>query len=142
MNGFIYSLCNVKKTLADRLAYLISALGIKQLDFAKKIQFAQSYVSMVLSGSKPRPGPRFIDAVCREFNVNPEWLRNGTDPVFTMPGVPLSSGKAEILAKFQLLPYEKQQVVEEIIDAFLLKSMTSEDEKADALKGRTVKKKK
>jgi transcriptional regulator with XRE-family HTH domain len=132
----------VKKTLAGRLAYLISVLGIKQLDFAQKIQFAQSYVSMVLSGAKPSPGPRFIDAVCREFNVNPEWLRNGTEPVFTMPGVPLSSGKAEILAKFQLLPEEKQQVVEEIIDAFILKSMTGEGEKADVLKGRKTKKKK
>ena len=134
----------MKKTLADRLAYLISVLGIKQLDFAQKIQFAQSYVSMVLSGAKPTPGPRFIDSVCREFNVSPEWLKNGKEPVFVIPGVPLSSGKAEILAKFQLLPYEKQQVVEDIIEAFLLKSMTGtgEEEITDKQKVRKTKKKK
>ena len=117
----------MKKTLADRLTYLISVLGIKQMDFAQKIQFTQSYVSMVLSGSKSSPGPRFIDAVCREFNVNPEWLKYGADPIFVIPGVSMSSGRAEVLAKFKLLSSENQQMIEEIINAFLLKSMTHED---------------
>ena len=121
---FIYSYRNVKKTLANRLAYLIANLGIKQLDFARRIQFAQSYVSMVLSGAKINPGPRFIDAVCREFSVNPEWLKNGRDPVYAIPGLPLSTEKANVLVKFQQLPPEKQQAIEDIIDAFLLKSMT------------------
>ena len=126
---FIYSYCGVKKTLADRLAFLILDLGIKQLDFAQKIHFAQSYVSMVLSGAKTSPGPRFIEAVCREFSVNPEWLKNGKKPVYIIPDMPLAPEKAKILVKFQLLPSEKQQVIEDIIDALLLKSMTDEDEK-------------
>ncbi|MDR0447856.1 MAG: helix-turn-helix transcriptional regulator [Treponema sp.] len=117
----------MEKTLAGRLAFLISNLGIKQLDFARRIQFAQSYVSMVLRGTKPSPGPRFINAVCREFSVNPEWLTNGKEPVYTLSGLPMSTGKAEILAKFKLLPKKKQQVVEDIIDAFLLKAMTGEE---------------
>ena len=104
------------------MAYLISSLGMKQLDFAGRIHFAQSYVSMVLSGAKASPGPRFIDAVCREFSVNPEWLRNGKGETFKVSGLPLSSEKAKILAKFQLLPPEKQKAIEDIIDAFLLKA--------------------
>ena len=106
------------------MSFLISDLGIKQLDFAYKIRFAQSYVSMVLSGAKTNPGPRFIDAVCRKFNVNPEWLINGKDPVYFIPDVPLSAEKTKILVKLQMLPPEKQQAIEDIIDAFLLKSMT------------------
>jgi transcriptional regulator with XRE-family HTH domain len=124
---FLYSYYNVKKTLADRLAFLISNLGIMQKDFAHRIKYTQAYVSMVLSGVKPSPGSRFIDAICREFSVNPEWLANGKGDVFTIPGLPLSSGKAEILAKFRLLPDDKQKVVEDIIDGFLQKSMASDD---------------
>ena len=128
----------MKKTLADRLAFLISDLGIKQLDFAQKIQFAQSYVSMVLSGAKTSPGPRFMDAVCREFNVNPEWLKNDKKPVYLIPDVPLSAEKAKILVKFQLLPPEKQQAIEDIIDAFLLKSMTDDEANKDTGKKSSI----
>ena len=115
---------NVKKSLADRLDSLISDLGIKQQDFARRIEFAGSYVSMVLSGAKTRPGPRFINAVCREFSVNPEWLVHGKEPVFSIPGVPLPPEKAEVLAKFLLLPDGRQRAVEDMIDALLLKTMT------------------
>jgi hypothetical protein len=46
--------------------------------------------------------------------------------VFTIPGLPLSSGKAEILAKFRLLPEDKQRG-EEIIDGLLQKSMAADN---------------
>ena len=114
----------MKNTLADRLAFLLKSLGIKQLDFAKRIRFAQSYVSMVLNGTTTSTGPRFIEAICREFNVNPEWLTSGKEPVFTIPGIPLSSKKAAILTKIQLLSAEKQKIVEEIIDSFLWKEQS------------------
>ena len=116
----------MEATLAERLALLLSNLNIKQLDFAKKIRFTQSYVSMVLSGNKASPSARFYDAICREFNVNPEWLKNGKGEIYTIPGLPLPSGDAELLAKFHLLPEPEQHMIEEIINAFLLKTMTSE----------------
>jgi transcriptional regulator with XRE-family HTH domain len=118
------------KTLASRLEFLISNLGIKQLDFAQRINFTQSYVSMVLSGAKTSPSPRFFDAVCREFNVNLEWLKNGKGDTYTIPGLPLQSEDAELLAKFHLLPPSEQKIVEEIINAFLLKSLSAEKGKA------------
>jgi len=130
VNDFLYSYNNVKKTLGDRLAFLISELGIMQKDFAHRIKYTQAYVSMVLSGVKPSPGRRFIDAICREFSVNSEWLTGGKGEVFSIPGLPLSSGKAEILAKFRLLPDDKQKVVEDIIDGFLQKSMAFDDSEA------------
>jgi transcriptional regulator with XRE-family HTH domain len=127
VKGFLYSYCSVKKTLADRLAFLISKLGIMQKDFAHRIKYTQAYVSMVLSGAKPSPGSRFIEAVCREFSVNQEWLTSGKGKVFSISDLPLSSGKAEILAKFRLLPADKQKVVEDIIDGFLQKTMAGDD---------------
>ena len=123
----VYS--NVKNTLAGRLTYLLSLLGIKQLDFARRIRFAQSYVSMVLNGTTTTTGPRFIEAICREFNVNPEWLAGGKEPVFTIPDVQLSSRKAAILAKIQLLSAEKQKIVEEVIDGLLWKEQSEDGKK-------------
>jgi transcriptional regulator with XRE-family HTH domain len=117
------------KTLASRLEFLISNLGIKQLDFAQRIHFTQSYVSMVLSGVKTSPSSRFFDAVCREFNVNLEWIKNGKGDTYTIPGLPLQSEDAELLAKFHLLPPSEQKIVEEIINAFLLKTMSAEKTK-------------
>jgi len=130
VKNFFYSYNNVKKTLADRLAFLISELGIMQRDFAHKIKYTQAYISMVLSGAKPSPGSRFIDAICREFSVNPEWITTGKGEVFSIPDLPLSSGKAEIMAKFRLLPEDKQRVVEDIIDGFLQKSMVCDNSEA------------
>jgi len=121
------------KTLASRLEFLISNLGIKQSDFAQRIHFAQSYVSMVLNSSKTSPSSRFFDAVCREFNVNTEWLKNGKGDMHAIPGLPMQAEDAELLAKYRLLPNSEQKIVEEIINAFLLKTMTGED-------GRTKKK--
>jgi len=99
------------------------------MDFAQRIHFTQSYVSMVLTGVKTSPSVRFLDAICREFNVNPEWLKNGKGDVYAIPGQSLQSDDAELMAKFRLLPSGEQQVIEEIINAFLLKSMTGEDGK-------------
>ena len=116
----------MRKTLASRLEFIISNLGIKQLDFAQRIHFAQSYVSMVLNGSKTSPSSRFLDAVCREFNVNTEWLKNGTGDTYTIPGLPMQAEDAELLAKYHLLPNSEKKIVEEIVNAFLLKTMTGE----------------
>ena len=109
--------------------FLIANLGIRQLDFAQKIQFTQSYVSMVLSGVKTSPSSRFLNAVCREFSVNPEWLKTGKGEVYSIPGMSLPSVDAQIMAKYRLLPRSEQQIIEEIIDALLLKTITAEGEK-------------
>jgi len=119
----------MKKTLAGRLEFLISNLGIKQLDFARRIHFTQSYISMVLTGAKTSPSSRFFDAICREFNVNPEWLAKGKGDVYTIPGQSLPTEDAELLAKYRLLPSGEQQIIEEIINAFLMKTMAGEDTK-------------
>jgi len=116
-----YYINSVRKSLAVRLDLLVSNLGVKKMDFAKKIHFSQSYVSMVLNGEKTNPSVRFFDAVCREFNVNPEWLKNGKGTMFVKPDSSASPFDAEILVKLRLLPAKEQKTIEEIIDAFLSK---------------------
>ena len=119
----------MNRKLAGRLDFLISSLGIKKMDFARRIQYTPAYVSMVLNSAKPDPGHRFIDAVCREYNVNHEWLTGGKEPVFIVPGMDLPPDRAEVLAKLNLLSNEKRQLIIEIINAFLVNDMTEDKEK-------------
>lgn len=115
--------------MASRLEFFLSNLKIKQTDFARRIDFAQSYISMILNGSKTRPSARFYEAVAREFNVNPEWLRDGTGEVYLIPGLDLPApNAAELFTKYCRLPPDEQAVVEKIINAFLVQNM---GEKAD-----------
>ena len=120
--GFFYSICNVENTLSQRIEILFAELGINQMDFARITGFGQSYISQILSGSKSSPSARFYNAVCHEFNVNPEWLKNGKGEVFTLPGGAVDVD-ADILAKYRRLPKTERRLIEDMINALLAKSM-------------------
>ncbi|MDR0553713.1 MAG: helix-turn-helix domain-containing protein [Treponema sp.] len=113
----------MKKTLAERLEFLLSNLGIRRRDFSERVGFTQSYLSMILNGTKKSPSARFFDAVAREFSINPDWLRSGEGEVYTVPGFALAPADAEIIARYRLLPPAEQAIVDEIINALLLKSL-------------------
>ena len=95
---------------------------------------------MVLSGAKPNPGHRFVNAICQEFSVNSEWLVNGIEPVFSVPGLPLPPEWNDVVAKFLMLSSERQKVIEGIVDAFLHEDMAGNEEKAAKPKRDTSKK--
>ena len=120
--GFFYSICNVESTLSQRIEILFTELGINQMDFARITGFGQSYISQILSGSKTNPRPGFYAIVNREFNVNPEWLKNGKGEVFTLPGGAVDVD-ADILAKYRRLPKTERRLIEDMINALLAKSM-------------------
>lgn len=67
--------------LSERIAYIIETLGMKKITFAEKINVSQAFVSQLCSGSK-QPSDRTISDICREFNVNEEWLRSGEGTPF------------------------------------------------------------
>lgn len=55
---------------------LIKKINIKKVDFAKKLKIDQSYVTRLIKGDN-LPSERLIDDICREFNVNKNWLLTG-----------------------------------------------------------------
>lgn len=113
--------------LCTRLACLIANLGLRNVDFAAKIGFTQGYISMILSGKRTSLSPRFFDTVSRVFQVNGEWLRNGKGDMFISPGPDMSASDASLLAKYRLLHPSERNVIDEIVDAMLLKSMSKQD---------------
>lgn len=109
--------------LNKRLIELISILGIKKSEFSQKIGFSQAYVSMILAGKRTTPSDRFYESICREFQVNNEWLRTGEGDMFVLPQGDFSETDLELLKKYKSLPLSEQKIVDEIIYALILKNL-------------------
>ena len=68
-------------TLNNRIKLLRKTLGLTQENFAQKIGITKSSVSLLESGQN-KASSQTIFILCKEFNVNEEWLRNGTGEMF------------------------------------------------------------
>ena len=77
------------ETIADRINEILRVKGIKKTELAKRIGISDSSVSTMCSG-KSNPSGQTITMICREFGVNPEWLKNGVGEKFiAAPSAPL-----------------------------------------------------
>ena len=65
----------------ERLKIIRLKLKLTQDDFAKKIGIKQAAISAIEKGIR-NVTDRIINDICREFNVNEEWLRYGTGEMF------------------------------------------------------------
>ncbi len=64
-----------------RLRELRRKLNMTQQEFADKIGVSRSNVGKYETGFS-EPSAAALTLICREFNVNEEWLRNGTGNMF------------------------------------------------------------
>lgn len=65
----------------ERIKAVRLALGISQKEFGKRLGVTRGAITNI-ELNKVEPKPLFVDLICREFNVNEDWLRNGTEPMF------------------------------------------------------------
>lgn len=63
--------------MKDRIKLIRTMSGLKQADFGEKIGVKQNTITCYESGTR-KPTDAVILSICREFNINEEWLRNGT----------------------------------------------------------------
>lgn len=67
--------------LNERIQEIIKEIGIKKIEFARRLSLSPPYISEMCSG-KTMPSDRTISDICREFNVNETWLRTGEGEMF------------------------------------------------------------
>lgn len=67
--------------MKDRIEFVIKSANIKKVDFAKRLNLSQAFVSQMCSGVA-KPSDRTITDICREFGVNEVWLRTGEGEPF------------------------------------------------------------
>ncbi len=104
----------------ERIRELRKMLDINQTDFGKKIDVSQRVVSLMET-----PGgtvtDRNFNAICKAFNVNPDWLRHGVGEIFVetrealiqslVDEFDLSPNEAVLLKTFLELPAEHRKGV-------------------------------
>lgn len=77
----------------ERIKAVRLALGISQEEFGKRLGVTRGAITNI-ELNKVEPKPLFVDLICREFNVNEDWLKNGAEPMF------LQRGRNEELSAF------------------------------------------
>ena len=65
----------------ERLVLLRNTLKLTGAKFGERIGIKKSTVSGLENGTANLTD-RMLKSICREFNVNEEWLRNGTGEMF------------------------------------------------------------
>ena len=65
----------------ERIKQLRIALNLTQDAFAKRLGVKRNTIGNYETGNRV-PSEQSIFSMCREFNVNEEWLRNGTGEMF------------------------------------------------------------
>lgn len=61
----------------ERIKELRKQLGLTQEEFASRLSLSRNYIAQIEIGTKV-PSERTISDICREYNINEEWLRYGT----------------------------------------------------------------
>lgn len=118
--------------LRDRLKMVFQTLNIKGVDFSEATGFSTGYISMILNpdSNKPvTPSTRFYRAAQREFNINPEWLEKGEGEMFCSEGNGLTPTQHQIIKKYYSISEESREVIDSILDRFIIADNLKTDEK-------------
>ncbi len=65
----------------ERIKQIRKALNLTQEEFGKRIGYTRGAVTNI-ELQKVEPKPLMLDLICREFNVNEQWLRTGEGEMF------------------------------------------------------------
>ena len=95
----------------ERIKELRRALNLTQQEFADKLNIKRGAIANYEVG-RNEPIDAVISLICREFNVNEEWLRNGTGEMF------VEAKENSIVAKATMLLGEKDPLFEAFIDTY------------------------
>ena len=67
--------------MKERIKKIRKTMKFTQEEFSSKIRLSRNFIAQIESGTKI-PSDRTIKDICREFNINEEWLRTGNGEMF------------------------------------------------------------
>ena len=80
-SGEMFREQTVCSTQGERIRFLRKSLGLTQTQFGEKVALKQAVIGQI-ENNQSAATPRFIRDVCRECNVNEEWLTTGSGEMF------------------------------------------------------------
>lgn len=81
--------------MKDRILQIRKENRLTQDAFAEKLNLSKNFVWMLEKGERI-PSDRTVSDICREFSINEDWLRNGTEPMKIPAAAKLSTYLGEI----------------------------------------------
>ena len=120
----------------ERLKELRKSVGLNQVDFGARIGIGGTAISKFESGVNSI-SDSLILSICREFNVNEAWLRNGEGEMFSAKNTDLISQLSDeyhlgiygqqLLATYLQLSDSDRQVVERFVMALTANVQKAEE---------------
>lgn len=110
--------------MKERVKNLRKKLGLNQTQFGERIGVKQTTIAGYETGARI-PLDTVIASICKEYNVNEKWLCNGTGNMFVQLSKEdnnLSDTDRNLINKYNQLPFSERKIVDEILDALLIKS--------------------
>ena len=103
-----------------RIKELRKNLGLNQTQFGERLGIKQTTVAGYGTGAK-NPMDTIIKSICREFNVNEEWLRSGNGEMFN----PLPEDEEVAVYVSELLEDKDNPLYQLIVDIMVTYSQLS-----------------
>ena len=102
----------------ERLKYLRKQLNMTTRAFGASINMSGSAITNMEKGTR-NITERTIRDVCREYNVNSEWLINGTEPVFedAVSELDIDDDVKQLTKQYSLLSDADQELIKRMINS-------------------------
>lgn len=102
--------------MIDRIIKIRKDSGLTQEKFAQKIGLSRNFINQVESGKK-NVSDRTISDICREFNINENWLRKGIKPMH----------KESFSEYIEKIPSDDKDFIKELIEVYKNLDQDSKD---------------
>lgn len=114
--------------MKNRIKKLRTSKKLTQEEFADKIFLKKSAISAYENGTREVPD-RVINNICSAFNVNKDWLVNGTGDMMVdlTDDTNFDEEVKILLRKIQTLDDKDKQAIEHLINTLYEKNLKKED---------------
>ncbi len=101
-----------------RLRYLREQLNLTTRAFGASINMSGGAITNMEKGTR-NITERTIRDICREYNVNPDWLINGTEPMFedVTRNLNIDDDVKHLARQYSLLSDDDRKLVQNMVDS-------------------------
>ena len=102
----------------ERLKFLRGQLDLTTRAFGSAINMSGGAITNMEKGTL-NITDRTIRDICREYNVNPEWLINGNEPIFedVTRELDIDDEVRQLTKQYSLLNNEDQELVKKLVNS-------------------------
>lgn len=105
--------------MKQRILKIRKEAKLNQDDFAKRLNLTKNYISLIETGNRI-PSDRTISDICREFSINEDWLRYGTEPMKI-------SKKGKLATYLSEIASGNDDLIQDLIEVYMELDQTSKD---------------